>query len=403
MLLLKMAVQSLVRSPLRRTLAVILTVAFGTGSLFIFHGFNQGVMNQYREHTIHSRYGYGQVNVKGYREQVFEKPWEHWIPNPDEVTSVLRKVPGVQHVFPRIDFGAMLTNGSINVSGRGQGVVGPEEAEFFNTLNIEEGETLSTQENGILLGRGLARALKARPGDRITVLSNTVDGSFNGLDLVVVGIFHTGQKDFDDVVFRVPLAQAQALLATSSVESIALGLDRVESWENVARAVERDLPTLESTSFAILDKIYYQNAVDWLASQFGVIQFIILSVVVLGIFNTVSTSVLERKQEIGNLRANGDSKSEVVALLCSENAVLGMAGGILGILLVFLLLSTVLRNGLLMPASPGLTRQFYVLIEVSPVMALKTFAMGTLCCLFGALLAALRVARMPIADALRSH
>jgi putative ABC transport system permease protein len=90
-------------------------------------------------------------------------------------------------------------------------------------------------------------------------------------------------------------------------------------------------------------------------------------------------------------------------MLCSENAVLGMAGGILGIVLVMLLLSTVLRQGLLMPASPGLTRQFYVLIEVSALMAAKTFVMGTLCCLLGALLAALRVARMPIADALRSH
>jgi len=403
LLLFKMAFQSLVRSPLRRTLAVILTVAMGTGSLFIFHGFNHGVMNQYRTATIQSRFGYGQVNLKGYREQVFEKPWEHWIQNSNDVITSLKQIAGVKQVFPRIDFGAMLNSGAINVSGRGQGVDGSEEATFFNMLNVEEGETLSTQENGILLGRGLARALKAKVGDHVTVLSSTVDGSFNGVDLQVVGIFHTGQKDFDDVVFRIQLAQAQALLATTRVESIALGLDSVDSWKNVEAGVARSHPELESTSFAILDKVYYQHAVDWLASQFDVFQFIILSVVILGIFNTVSTSVLERKQEIGNLRANGESKGEVIAMLCTENAVLGMAGGIFGIVLVQFLLTTVLSQGFLMPPSPGITRQFYVLIEVSPLMAVKTFLMGTVSCLIGALLAAIKVARMPIAEALRSH
>lgn len=403
MLVLKMAFQSLVRSPLRRTLAVILTVAFGTGSLYIFHGFNHGVMNQYRDNTIHCRYGYGQVNLKGYREQVFEKPWEQWIKNPAEIETFLRTIKGVKQVFPRIDFPALLTNGAINVSGRGQGVVGAEEASFFNTLNIEEGSTLSNQSNGIILGRGLARALKAKPGAHLTVLSNTIDGSFNGIDVEVIGIFHTGQKDFDDVVFRVQLAQAQKLLATDRVESMALGLDSINSWDDVAQNVARSHSELESVSFSVLDKVYYQNAVDWLNSQFGVIQFIILSVVILGIFNTVSTSVLERKQEIGNLRANGDSKFEVISLLCAENLALGMAGGLIGIILAQSLVSTVLVHGILMPASPGLTRQFHVLIELTSAMALKTFLMGTVSCLLGAILASVRVTRMPIAEALRSH
>jgi putative ABC transport system permease protein len=403
MLLVKMALQSLVRNPLRRTLAVVLTVALGTGSLFIFHGFNHGVMNQYRENTVHSRYGYGQVNLKGYREQVYEKPWEHWMSGAPGIVASLKQAPGVTKVFPRIDFGAMLTNGSINVSGRGQGVVGVDEAEFFNTLNVEEGKTLSDETNGILLGRGLARALKAKPGDMITILSNTVDGSFNGVEAQVVGVFHTGQKDFDDVVFRIQLSQAQALLSTDKVESIAIGLTSVEAWPAFADYVAKTHPELESTSFAILDKIYYQNSVDWLASQFGIIQLIILSVVLLGIFNTVSTSVLERKQEIGNLRANGDSKGEIVALLCAENAVLGLAGGLFGIVLVLLVNATVLRDGFLMPPAPGITRQFHVLIELTPMMALNTFVMATISCLIGAFLASLRVANMAISKALGSH
>lgn len=96
---LSFATRNLLRNP-RRTVAAVLTVALGTGSLFIFNGFNVGIMNQYRENTVHSRYGYGQINISGYRDTIFEKPWEHWITNYDEVAGKLRSVPGVTQLFP---------------------------------------------------------------------------------------------------------------------------------------------------------------------------------------------------------------------------------------------------------------------------------------------------------------
>jgi putative ABC transport system permease protein len=401
-LLLKISLLSLRRNPLRRTAAVMLTVAMGTGSLYLFHGFNNGVMNQYREHTIRARFGNGQINTQGYREQIFEKPWEHWIEDPTPILGKLRSVEGVKQLFPRIEFPALLTNGAINVSGRGQGVVASEESQFFTTLSADEGEILNTQESGIFLGKGLARALGAKPGTNVTLLANTVDGSFNGMEFQVVGIFHTGQKEYDDSAFRVQLPKAQELLATSKVESITVGLHRVEDWKNVATAVAQDFPELEATPFEILDKYFYQNAVDWLDAQFNVIQSIILFIVILGIFNTVSTAVLERKQEVGNLRANGDSKGEILSLLCAESLALGVVGALAGILFTQLLTLTVLRDGILMPTSPGFTRQFYVKIDLNALMALKVFLMGSVSAVLGTFIAAWRVVRMPIAEALRS-
>src|SRR5688500_2693894 len=117
------ALRNLLRNT-RRTLAVLITVAVGTSSLFIFHGFNAGIMNQYRENTIRARYGHGQLNMKGYRERVYEKPWEHWISYTPEMKETIAKAPGVVQVFPRIGFPGLLTNGKINVSGIGQGIDG---------------------------------------------------------------------------------------------------------------------------------------------------------------------------------------------------------------------------------------------------------------------------------------
>ena len=74
----------------------------------------------------------------------------------------------------------------------------------------------------------------------------------------------------------------------------------------------------------------YQHSVDWLESQFGVIQLIILMIVILGIISTVSTSIFERKQEIGMLRANGESKRSVLASM-SGGIYLGVIGSAVGI------------------------------------------------------------------------
>lgn len=400
-MILQLALLNLTRN-FRRTIAILLTVALGSGSLFIFHGFNFGIMNQYRENTVHSRYGHGQVNVKGYRDLVYEKPWEHWINEPTALSNQLKKIPGIKQIFPRVNFYGLLTNGQISVSGRGQGVDGVEESKFFTNLNIVEGTTLSDQPDGILLGKGLAHSLDVKVGSRVTVLGNTVNGTMNGGDFTVIGIFHTGAKEFDDAVFRIPLAQAARLLDTDRIESIALGLYQDQDWARVARELKKQRPDLEATPFAVLDQVYYQNSVDWLNSQFGVIQIIILTIVILGIFNTISTGIMERKQEIGNLRANGESKKEVFLLLGMEGLALGILGSLSGLFIAWIVNLTFLRHGILMPPAPGLTRQYHVFIEFEPNMGLWAVLMSSCTAIIATGFASFRAVRLPIAESLRS-
>lgn len=400
-----LAIRNLARNP-RRTWAILLTVAAGSASIVLFKGFNYGILSEYKHGTIHSRFGHGQINTAGYRDMVLEKPWEKWIENYPTVAQKLKEDPRVKHVFPRVEFFSMLTNGRITVSGIGQGVDGVEESKFFTTLNVEQGETLTEQEDGILLGLGLARALNVKPGDRVTVLVNTIHGSMNAGDFTVSGIFHTGSKHFDDRVFRIQLPQAHTLLDTDRVESIALGLTSDQDWPHIEKLVGSiaglEKNGLEATSFDILDKVYYKNSVDWLEQQFAIIQLIILSIVILGIFNTVSSAVLERRPEIGNLRANGESPGAVIRLLTIEGFTAGILGAFLGIVIAVVLRETVFRSGLIMPPAPGLTRQFLIQIQLIPTVAIMAFGMNAFTTVVGTWLAARRVAKMPIADALRS-
>ena len=397
----KIAYRNLFRN-YRRTITILLTILLGTGALYLYHGFNNGIMNQYRINTIKSRFGNGQLNTIGYRDKVFEKPWEQWITNYEDISKFAKSIPEVTHVFPRIQFFGLLTNGEISISGRGQGVDAAVEAEFFTALSVEKGKQLTTEEDGIVLGIGLARALGVGLGDRVTILANTTYGSMNGADTYVTGIFHTGAKEFDDTVFRIPLKLAMVLLDSTKVESIALGLKGVESWDEVAKQLTEKFPKLEATPFEILDKVYYQNSVDFLKSQFDFIRFIIIFIVILGIFNTVSTSILERKQEIGNLRANGESKIDVLRLLVVEGVLLGLLGSFLGVLAATLLNYTLLAKGIPMPPGPGITKSFMVKVELVPLYAITILVLGALTAFIGTIAASLKVLKEDIGNLLRS-
>ena len=56
-------------------------------------------------------------------------------------------------------------------------------------------------------------------------------------------------------------------------------------------------------------------------------------IAVFSILNTMLMSVTERTIEFGILRANGWSQSDIIRLITSESAIIGLAGGVLGVLL----------------------------------------------------------------------
>ncbi len=387
----------------RRTLAILLTIALGTGVLFSFKGFIHGVLSQYKDSTIHAHYGHGQINTKNYRESVYSDPWKYWITNWNDLQKYLLKQEKIEYIFPRVSLPALLKNGNVTVGGTGQGIDAVQEVQFFHGLRIESGEPLAAQKNGLQLGVGLAKALGVKPGDVVTLMVNSVDGSLNQADFEVVGLSQTGSLDYDNRMFRVQLDQAQLLLNTTNIESISLGLKNDADWEAFESDFEKVYPELEATSFSVLDKVYYQHSVDWLNAQFHVIQLIILSIVLLGIFNSVSASILERKQEIGNFRANGESIGNVMQLITWEGAFLGFLGSFLGISATYIILKIFLDKGIQMPPGPGLTRPFYVSFQFEWHMVYITFIVSTVAAVIASLLAGLRVAKMPIAQALRSH
>jgi putative ABC transport system permease protein len=398
--MLKLAFKNLQRN-IRRTITICLTVAIGAGALFLFQGFIDGVLGDYRESTIHAKSGNGQIHTKGYRNQVFEKPWEHWIGNYDEIADVLEENQEIDDLFPRVSISGMLSHNSLNITGQGQGILADRESGFFDRLRIEEGVSLTTQENGIALGKGLAQSLKCQSGDTVTFYTKDVRGKVRKAKLKVVGVFHTGLAEYDNRAFQIQLPKAQELLRTNLIESIAIGLKDHKNWEKIASNVQEKFPEVDVTSFAEINKIHYQHAVDWLKTQFRIVEVIILSIVILGVFNSISNAILERKKEIGNLRANGESKASIIRLILTEGLLLGLIGGLVGVFFSYLFAKGLLHKKVLLPPGPGFTKQSFLLFDFHYLTAIKTILLNAISAVVATFLAGMKMVRMPITKALR--
>jgi len=68
----------------------------------------------------------------------------------------------------------------------------------------------------------------------------------------------------------------------------------------------------------------------------AVLGMIALGVAALGMFNTLTVSLLERTREVGLMKAMGMRSSEVQELFLTESMIMGILGGLLGIITGFL-------------------------------------------------------------------
>ena len=326
------------RNILRHKARVAITlgaITFGVVALILSGGFIEDVFVQLREVTIHSQLGHIQIQKAGYRDKGRIEPYNYLLSDPTRLTEKLAKVSGVKEVLKRLQFSGLLSNGHADIPIFGEGVEPDKEARLGTFMKISAGRQLANGDQfGILLGQGVAGALKLKPGDTVTIMVNTPDGALNSLEFEIVGVFQTFSKDYDDRAIRIPLTAAQELMVIDSVHTIVLHLDTTEMTDTLAEQLRVSLPAHIYEVHAWVDLAeFYRNAVALYKRQFGVLQFIILCMVVLGVTNSVNMAIFERTGEFGTQMAVGDRRSRVFRLIMTETCLLGALGSMLGLLL----------------------------------------------------------------------
>lgn len=386
----------------KMTLAAIIA---GVASIILAGGWVQDIYVQLGEALIHSQSGHLQVYRQGYFEAGTRSPEKYLMEAPGAIRQRIGEETEVRQVMARLNFSGLLNNGRSDLPVIGEGVEPDLESDLGNSIILTAGRELTGSDTfGILLGKGLAQALRLRPGDPVTLLVNTLDGALNSLDFEVIGVFQSYSNDFDARAVRIPLPAAQELLGTSAVNALVITLWRTEDTGLVANRLE---PLLAASGLEIRTWVelndFYEKTVALYKGQFGVLQWIILIMVLLSVANSVNMSIFERIGEFGTMMALGNRSSHVFRLVICENFFLGLIGSSLGVGLGILLAVGISAIGIPMPPPPNADLEYIAQIQLVPSVLLLAFAIGWIATVLAAILPARHVAHVPVVEALRQN
>jgi len=388
----------------RRTATTLASIAFGAVGIILTGGFVQDIFDQLGEALIHSQTGHLQIYRQGYLEAGTRSPEKFFIEEPRAVVERMEALPDVSTVLRRVAFAGLLNNGRSDWAILGEGVEPGKERALGTFVTMVAGRPLGdTDRSSVVVGQGVAAALGLRVGDRTTLVVNTTGGALNSADLEVVGIFQTFSKDYDARAVRISLLASEDLLQTAGITSIVVLLRNTESTAHtamLAQAAIKDRP-LELHTWRQLND-FYDKTITLYERQFGVLQLVILGMIALSVANSVNLNVFERTAEFGTMKALGAKGKTVASLVMVECALLGMAGGAIGLLLGVLLAWAISAVGIPMPPPPNANLGYTAYIQVVPAILVLAVSVAALATVLAGILPALKVSRMNIVDALRT-
>jgi putative ABC transport system permease protein len=355
----------------------------------------------------------------------------------DEAARVeITKLPNVIEVYPQIRFFtevrfdgkpfATMVAG-MPESSKQSGAFDGMQGAFFSSPNADEAilQIEFAKELNPQTAQLIGKELVLRYAERQSLPSETGGGAQNagGFSVVpkekhlrIVGVVETepasGFGGFGSGRLLIPLPVAETLRAaqvndlrdvlrdTSSDKPAYASLTvRVKS-PSLVDATEAKIKQLGFGAFSLLDasksmRIFF-SVFDLLLGIFGSLA---LAVATLGIINTLVMAILERRREIGVLKALGAADSDVKQLFFVEAGVMGLAGGVLGVFFGWLI-----GRALTLGTNIYLKRQDLPGVEISAVpwwLIAGAIGFALLVSLIAGLYPASRAAKLNPVDALR--
>jgi lipoprotein-releasing system permease protein len=315
------------------------------------------------------------------------------IANWQALVPLLEALPGVAAVSPMVSTAGLAVRGE---AAKSIALVGVELERYERIVGLRakvvSGVARLAPGEGII-GRELADDLGVRVGDRIGLITGSGEGSVND-SLRITAVVDLGVRELNRRTVIVPLRAAQSLAALpGGATSLDLTLHDIWSAQILATDLSQRLPyQVESWQQANAQLVSALNAQS---VSTGVIRAVVLVVVVLGIASVLVVSVVQKRREIGILRAMGATQGQVLRIFLLQGAIVGAIGSALGVGLAVVLIWVFSRLAL---GADGLP---LFAITLQPGLALQVAGVATLCGVLAAVAPARRAAKLDPALAIR--
>jgi len=411
--LLALALRGLLRNR-RRAGVTLAAIAFGFAAIALFAGYTHNIYRGLSLQAIHGELlGHLTLSKRGMSREGKLDP-ERYLLSADEVSRINALVAANAHVklvTPRLALSGIVSNGRASTIFVAEGLE-PEAARSLQDglragmeMDADAGVRAldAAKPDHVTLAAGLAGLLHLMQGDSAAVLTNTLGGQANALDIQIAGLFDTGNAATNDLYAFMPLQLVRSLYdADGRADRLTILLDDAAATESVRTEL---LTKLAAAGFELEirtwneQSAFYTQVHGMFDMIFGFIFSIVITVVVMSVANSMGMAVVERTREIGTLRAIGLRRRGVIALFVGEAAVLVLLGCIAG-----LLLTLMVRYGINLAdisyVPPNQTSPVPLLVDLDTARIAFT---GLMLAVVGALAAwmpARRAANQPIIDAL---
>ncbi len=360
-----------------RTGLTLLSMALASMLLVFMLSFQFGVYDTMKGNSLRLIDGFAQIQPEGYAD---DPDIEKTIADPQKLMAAAEQLDGVTAAAPRATGYVILANGERSYGAAVVGIDPARETKVSSLAGtVHDGRYLIPNDSdAVVLGTLLARNLKLKVGDKLTLIGSGRDGSVAADSLSVVGLFDTGMTDIDRQIAEMPLSRFNDTFSMNgAVNVVALvgktlsetdaalpGIDAlakkdglvVRSWDQLEPALAQGITLDFSTGL-----LFYVSLVV-------VVIFIIL--------NTLLMSVLERTREFGMMLAIGMRPQRAGAMVWIELILLAVIGNGIGMVLGAALALYYQTVGMSFPGLEEMMAQFGLSGTLYPTLSAVTALAG---------------------------
>jgi len=322
----------------RRTLLTIFMIICVVTITLVLEGFIEASRKGWLLSIIHTQTGHIQIVKKGYREKSMTQTLDLLIENPKAIEKIIKNNKSIRAFTERLSFGGMIATETKTAIFSGIGIDPVNDYDIFDLIQAKVGTRLMPyHKSGCLIGSGLAKNLGLKVGSSAILISNTIEGAINAINVEIVGIFHSGVPQKDNLVLYIPLKDAQRLLnlngQVSKIIILIEDIDKVDKEvNNIRKLLKNNFPDIEIVTWEQLAGLF-KRIQSMYRFQANIIELIMFSLIAISICIIMLMSVFERTREIGTMSAFGIKRSEIIFLFLCESMIIGIIGGLLGVMI----------------------------------------------------------------------
>lgn len=312
-----------------RTWLTILGMGVGTSAVVMLVGLGFGLQNILLEKIV-----FGDTLLS----LTVTNPTSNAVTLTDATIATFKALPNVQDVSPLADLSAAVTFNGLSANTDLQGV----RASYFKYAGIAMAAGSSFTDapadaNDIVLSSAALQLFGVTDPSQIlgkpvsfSVVAPTAAGAGAAADQVpLTGTFTvTGvTNDTAAIYAMMPLATLSSQVGVTSYSKVQVRVSASNFLADVQAAIVGQGFVVSALSQTVDQANQIFSGVQALLAAFGGIALVVSAI---GMFNTMTVTLLERTNEIGVMRTLGASPRDIQILFLSEAVVVGFLGGMTG-------------------------------------------------------------------------